>query len=88
MGSGFYTVSQFNMPEKVIPVNLRRMARAIAASYGDDGVIVISVGKEGTRIGVEGLTPQQIQDALCLAIHYNFCFDAAEATSPCPTSPD
>lgn len=59
----------------IVPIHgLRTSAKAIAAAYGDDGAIAISVGKEGVRIGVEGLTPQQIQDALCVAIHYNFCF--------------
>ncbi len=69
---------------KVSPLALRRMASSIASSYGDDGAIVISVGKEGVRIGIEGLAPQQIQDALCIAIHYNFCFSDNESTSwPC-----
>lgn len=65
------------------PLDLRRQAKAIASSYGDAGAIVISVGEEDTRIGTEGLTPTQIQNALCLAIHYNFCFDEAK---PYPTS--
>lgn len=63
----------------ISPLALRKMARAIAASYGDTGAIVISVGKDGVRIGVEGLTPEQIQYALCTAIHYNFVF-SDEAT--------
>jgi hypothetical protein len=62
------------------PIDLRRTARAIASNYGDNGAIIISVGNEGTRIGVEGLTPQQIQDALCLAINYNYCFSENKAT--------
>ena len=52
----------------------REIARSIATSYGDNGAIVITVGDEGVRIGVEGLTQQQVQDALCIAIHYNFDF--------------
>ena len=52
----------------------REMAGSIAASYGDKGAIVITVGDEGVRIGIEGLTQHQIQDALCTAIHYNFSF--------------
>ena len=67
--------------EKIRPLALRRMAKAIASSYGDEGAIVISVGKEGVRIGVEDLTPKQIQDALCVAVHYNFCFSDRESTS-------
>jgi len=66
---------------KVIPLALRRMAKSIASTYGDDGAIIITVGKEGTRVGVEGLTPQQIQDALCVAINYNFYFSEQESTS-------
>jgi hypothetical protein len=63
------------MTSNVVPIHgLRTTAKAIAARYGDEGAIVISVGKEGVRIGVEGLTPEQIQTALCTAIHYNFCF--------------
>ena len=53
---------------KVTPFAFRRMAKSIASTYGDDGAIIITVGKEGTRVGIEGLTPQQIQDALCVAI--------------------
>lgn len=64
----------------VRPLGLRKMASAIAASYGDEGAIVISVGKEGVRIGVEGLTPEQIEHALCVAIHYNLSF-SSETTS-------
>jgi DNA-binding NtrC family response regulator len=52
----------------------KEMARSIASSYGDKGAIVITVGEEGVRIGVDGLNQQQIQDALCIAIHYNFGF--------------
>ncbi len=66
---------------KVTPIALRRMAKSIASNYGDDGAIIITVGKEGARVGVEGLTPQQIQDALCVAINYNFYFSEQESTS-------
>ena len=66
---------------KVTPITLRKMARSIASSYGDKGAIVITVGDEGVRVGVEGLTPQQIQDALCIAINYNFRFSDSETTS-------
>jgi CheY-like chemotaxis protein len=59
----------------------REMARSIASSYGDKGAIVITVGEEGVRIGIEGLTQQQVQDALCIAIHYNFSFPDREITS-------
>lgn len=59
----------------------REIAGSIAASYGDRGAIVITVGNEGVRIGVEGLTQQQIQDALCTAIHYNFSFPDRDINS-------
>jgi len=74
------------MSNKIRPVNLRPMAGAIASAYNDDGAVVISVGKEGTRIGVEGLTPQHVREALCIAINYTFEFPADCITRP--TSPD
>jgi hypothetical protein len=58
------------------PITLERMARAIAANYGDKGAIVLTVGTEGVRIGVHGLDAREIQDALCVGIHYNFAMDA------------
>ena len=68
------------MSAVIKPLDLRRTAKAISSNYGDKGAIVISVGDKGTRIGVEGLTPQQIQDALCLAINYNYCFSEDQTT--------
>lgn len=62
------------MENNVRPVNLRRMAGAIASAYNDDGAVVISVGKEGTRVGVEGLSPEQVRDACCIAINYSYEF--------------
>jgi hypothetical protein len=59
-------------PAKVQPVDLIRMARSIAQSYGDKGAVVLSVGDDGVRIGVHGLNAKEIQDALCVGIHYNF----------------
>jgi DNA-binding NtrC family response regulator len=48
------------------------IAGSIASSYGDQGAIVITVGKAGiVSIGIDGLTQQQAQDALCAAINYN-----------------
>jgi hypothetical protein len=60
---------------KVAPLDLERMARSIAATYGDKGAIVLTVGAEGTRVGVFGLDAREIQDALCVGIHYNFEMD-------------
>ena len=59
----------------VQPVDLVRMARSIAQSYGDKGAVVLTVGKNGIRIGVHGLNAREIQDALCVGIHYNFEID-------------
>ena len=50
------------------------MAGSIATSYADKGAIVITCGDEGVRIGVEGLSAHETQDALCVAIHYNLSF--------------
>ncbi len=57
------------------PVDLHRTARAIASNYGDKGAIVVSVGEEGVRIGTEGLTPKELREALCIAIHYSLQFE-------------
>lgn len=74
------------MNDKIRPVNLRRMAGAIAAAYDDDGAIVISVGDGGIRIGVEGLSPEKVREALCVAVNYSYQFQDDLIT--CPTSPD
>jgi hypothetical protein len=60
---------------KVRPMKLRHTAAAIARNYGDKGAVIISVGENGTRIGVENLTPAEVRDALCAAIHYSFVFE-------------
>jgi len=51
------------------------MARSIAHTYGDKGAIVLTVGPAGVRVGVHGLDAREIQDALCVGIHYNFEMD-------------
>jgi hypothetical protein len=63
-----------NMPN-VHPVDLERMARSIAQAYGDKGAIIITVGKDGVRIGIHGLDAREIQDALCVGLFYNFVKD-------------
>lgn len=45
------------------------MAGVIASAYNDDEAIVISVGEDGTRIGVKGLSPEQVRKALYIAIN-------------------
>lgn len=62
---------------KIHPVDLRRTARAVASNYEDKGAIVISVGVEGVRIGTEGLTPNELREALCVAMHYSYEFENA-----------
>ena len=61
-------------PNTVRPMPLHKTARAIASQYGDKGAIVITNGEKGIRIGVENLTPQEMREALCVAIHYSFVF--------------
>ncbi len=53
-------------------MDLRRMACSVASSYGDKGALILSVSDEGVRIGTEGLTPDELRQALCLAIHYSY----------------
>lgn len=56
-------------------INLKGLAGVVAAECGDKGAIVISYGEGGVRVGVENLTPQELRDALCTAIHYSFVFE-------------
>lgn len=59
----------------VRPLNLKHTAGAIARNYGDKGAIIITFGEGGlTRVGVENLTPEELREALCTAIHYSFVF--------------
>lgn len=56
-------------------LSLRGLAKTIAAECKDKGAVVISYGEEGVRIGVENLTPEELREALCTAIHYSFDFE-------------
>jgi hypothetical protein len=56
-------------------INLRGIAGTVAAECKDKGAIVISYGEEGIRIGVENLTPEEVREALCTAIHYSYVFE-------------
>ncbi len=47
-------------------------AKAIAATHGDKGAIIITFGDNGVRIGVHGLSFKETEEALCLGIHHNF----------------
>lgn len=64
-------MSEVERPISVVrPIDLRRTAASIAANYGDKGAIVITSGEEGIRIGVHGLDPRDLQDALCVALYH------------------
>lgn len=63
---------------KVRPIRLERMARSIAAAYGDKGALILTVGDDGVRVGVHGLNAREIQEALCVGIHYNFVMDSSK----------
>ena len=56
-------------------LNLRGLAGTVAAECNDKGAVVISCGNEGVRIGVENLTPLELREALCTAIHYSYVFE-------------
>lgn len=57
------------------------MSRSIAKSYGDKGAIVITMSDDGIRIGTEGLSFGEVREALCVAIHYSYCFEGDEANN-------
>jgi hypothetical protein len=71
-------VAVAEVAKKVRPLSLRQTAGAIARNYGDKGAIVITFGDEGIRIGAENLTPQELREALCTAIHYSYEFEATD----------
>ncbi len=60
---------------RIVPIaGLRHMAQSIASQYGDKGGIVLTYGEEGIRVGMAGLSPDEMERALCVAIHYNIKF--------------
>lgn len=59
-------------------INLQGLAGTVAAECQDKGAVVISYGKQGVRIGVENLTPTELREALCTAIHYSYVFENDE----------
>ena len=65
-------------PQSVRPMKLRHSAAAIARNYGDKGAIVITYGDDGVRIGTENLTPSELREALCTAIHYSYVFESSD----------
>ncbi len=62
--------------ESVRPLSLRHTAGAVARNYGDKGAVVITYGSDGVRIGIESLTPSELREALCTAIHYSYVFES------------
>ncbi len=56
-------------------INLQGLAGVVASECQDKGAVVISYGENGVRIGVENLTPDELREALCTAIHYSFAFE-------------
>jgi hypothetical protein len=56
-------------------ISLRGIAGSIAAECNDKGAVVITFGEQGIRIGVENLTPEELREALCTAIHYSYDFE-------------
>jgi hypothetical protein len=68
--------------ESVRPFSLRHTAAAVARNYGDKGAVVITLGSEGVRIGTENLTPQELREALCTAIHYSYVFEKSDLADP------
>lgn len=63
------------MAETRAGINLQGLAKTVADECGDKGAIVISFSSEGVRVGVEGLTPEETREALCVAVHYSFIFE-------------
>jgi len=52
-------------------IQLRGLAETVARECGDKGAVVATYGRGGIRTGPEGLTPQELREALCTAIHYS-----------------
>jgi len=63
------------MTAEVEPIDLMRTARAVASNFGDKGAVVISFGEDGVRVGTQGLTPDEMRYALCVAINYTFVLE-------------
>ncbi len=57
------------------------MAAAVARSHGGQGTIIITCGPKGIRIGVKNLTPDEMREALCVAVHYSFAVEDASVSS-------
>jgi hypothetical protein len=66
-----------NKSERGLPtgLNLQGLAGTVAAECNDKGAVIVSYGDAGVRIGVENLTPAELREALCTAIHYSYVFE-------------
>jgi hypothetical protein len=63
------------MSAEVEPIDLERTARAVASNFGDRGAVIISLGEKGVRVGAQGLTPEELRYALCVAINFSFVLE-------------
>jgi hypothetical protein len=62
----------------VRPLSLRHTAAAVARNYGDKGAVVVTYADGRVRIGAENLTPDELREALCTAIHYSYVFEKSD----------
>lgn len=68
-------VEEVGRNSSIRPLSLQQTASAVARNYSDKGAVVITFGDEGVRVGVNGLTPDELREALCVAVHYSFVFE-------------
>lgn len=66
----------------VRPLSLSHTAAALARNYGDKGAVVISFGDEGTRIGVGNLAPEELREALRIAMLCSLAFENEAIKDP------
>jgi hypothetical protein len=66
----------------VRPLSLSHAAAALARNYGDKGAVVISFGDEGTRIGVGNLAPEELREALRIAMLCSFALENEAIKDP------
>lgn len=62
----------------VKPMALNRMAASIARTHGDKGAIIITFNPDGIRIGSDGLSLEEVREALCVGIYYSYISDDME----------
>jgi len=69
------------MKSNVRPFDIQRMAASIARSHGGHGTIVITWGPKGICVGVKNLTPNEMRQALCVAVNYSFAVEETSSSS-------